>query len=225
MRYFRITGPFSGHSVIALLAMLLAVPVVYAAPAADSGTNYEIPISELNRVEKKTTSKRVRSEPRRKKKTEPAPQKTQETAKPVESPESMQILHSPFSFVVADKRTVISVVINSKADIKEVNCTLPAVEGGKDTLVKMEKVNGTLYTYTATLPGQPLKSSALRYTISFIDSKGVETRSRDFVTPVSPSPLVPSWQIENNPTEEVAGAVDESEPKKVLPQSTPKNAE
>lgn len=224
MFFFGPLAQFSGTTVIILLAMLLAAPTGYAASAADGGTSYEIPISELNRVEKKSSTKRVRGESRKKKQSEAAQTKPENTAKPAPPAENTPILHSPYSFVVAEKRTIISAVINSKADISEVTCLLPAAEGGKDTLIKMEKVDGTLYTYTATLPGLPQKSSSLRYTIMFTDSKGGETRSREFVTPVNQSPLVPSWQIENSPAQEVAGAADESDSKK-SPQSAPKSAE
>lgn len=197
MRFWRFYLSFSCCAAI-FMALLLVVPSVSAAPAANNGASYEIPISELNKVEKKTPVKHVKSEPKKKKKSETPQPKSQAAAKPAATPENTQILHSPYSFVVADKRTVISAVINSKSDIQEVNCTLPASEGGKGTEIKMEKVEGTRFTYTATLPGVPPKTSSLRYTISFVDTQGKDTRSREFVTPVSASPLIPSWQLENS---------------------------
>lgn len=214
------------------LAVLLVMPVyvVSAAPANPGGTDFEIPISELNKVKKKTPSKHATKEKEPKKKksaaktaksspekivhAEPAgPDKGTAAAavEPSANPEDTRIHHSPYSFVVVGKPTVIHTVINSKTDIQEVNCTFPKPEGGGQTTVKMTKVAGTKFTYTATLPALPAESSALRYSIVVVDSLSKETRSNEYVSPVSVSPVVPSWQ---NETTGEALAPDPKEPKK-----------
>jgi hypothetical protein len=213
------------------MVMLFVIPVgaVSAVPANKGGTDYDIPISELNRVKKKTPSKRVKNESIKKKKNGARPQESsskitapaepagQAKTPPVEFniaahggtvhqknlvaseplPENIQIHHAPYSFVVTGKRTVIYAVINSKIDIKEVNCSFHMAEDVVQPLIKMVKVNGTLFTYTAVLPGLTPESPSLRYTIVAVDTLGKETCSQEFVTPVTSSLVVPSWQLEN----------------------------
>ena len=212
------------------LVIFLALPpcAAVAESATPAGTNYDIPISELNKGQKKSTPKPVTDETKKKSKNsaktaESQPEtgvpdqpvrkskrkpvvpvtdvkndrvivKTPTTPEPLQ--ENIQIHHSPFSFVVAGKRTVIHAVISSKADIQEVSCILHTAEGGAQALVKMVKENGTRFTYTATLPALSTESTSLRYTIIVVDSLSKLTRSREFVTPVTVAPLVPSWQIE-----------------------------
>lgn len=212
-------------SIIVIMAVQLVMPVrtVFAESANSGVTNYEIPISELKKVKKKTPSKRVASESKKKKKSEAKAEGSQPaessaltkttpvvpdntakiesinktsptTAEPLPESVSTQIHHSPYSFVVADKSTVIFAVINSKTDIQEVNYIL---HSAAQTKVKMVKVNGTRFTYTATLPRLPSDTPSLRYTIVAVDSLGMETRSKEFVTPLVSSPVVPSWQLES----------------------------
>lgn len=109
-----------------------------------------------------------------------------------------KILHSPYSFVAAGKRTVINTVIDSPTDIQEVNCSVRTGDGTERTQVKMVKANGTQYTYTATLPGLLPKTSELSYFIYVIDTQGRVTRSKEFVTLVKSLPFVPGWQIEDS---------------------------
>ena len=127
---------------------------------------------------------------------ETAPRQSPATTEPASGSEEIRIHHTPYSFVVADKLTVIQAVINSKDDIREVNCSVSAAEGGAQTLVKMVKVNGTKFTYEARLPGLTPESPFLRYTIVVVDSSGKETRSKEFATPVTSSPVMPGWQFE-----------------------------
>lgn len=111
-------------------------------------------------------------------------------------PETIRIDHVPFSFVVPGKSTVVHAVIyRDEADLQAVNCKVRVAETGAVSLVKMTKVNGTRFTYEATLPSPAPGSSSLRYTIIVIDSLGKESSSSEFVTPVSPSPVVPGWQL------------------------------
>lgn len=220
MLYFRI--------IAVLLAVLIVVPVniVSAAQPNTGGTNFDIPISELNKVKKKTTSKRILIKSKKKivdaeklessskttSPTDPAGktqiqpvvpdnvvqlETTPKAAEQFQESEKVQTHHSPYSFVVAGKRTIIHAVINSKADILEVNCILREADGREQTQVKMEKVTGTRFTFMASLPGQLREGSSLRYNIVVVDSQGTKTRSQEFVTPVTSSPVVPSWQVES----------------------------
>ena len=127
-------------------------------------------------------------------------QKSTVAVEPLPEPgsEKTRIVHSPYSFVVTGRRTVIQAVIDSKTDIQEVNCILRGIEGGMMTMVKMHKLIGTQFTYTATLPGLSPNSASLSYTIDSVDSQGRMTRSKEFVTPVKSSPVVPNWQLEGS---------------------------
>lgn len=212
------------------LTILLVMPLsMTSAARAASAADYDIPISELNKVKKKSPSKRVSGESRKKKKseaktgestpekaipsglvksppieainstrTDSSDKKTPGADKPLPDQEMVQIHHSPYSFVVAGKRTIIYAVISSRADTEEINCSIRGAEGTAPTLVKMVKVDGTQFTYTATLPALSPDSSYLRYTIVAVDSLGRETRSQEFVSPVAASPVVPGWQVEGD---------------------------
>ena len=213
-------------SLAVLFAMQMSAPL-----AASGGTDFDIPISELNKVKKKTPAKKASSESKKKKKSsakskdsssitaepnkldaqpnippagsiegagsETAHAKAPATDRSPSKSEDTVINHFPYSFVVADKRTVIHSVINSRIEIKEVNCRISMTEGGAKTLVKMEKVEGTHFTYKAILPPLPSGSTYLRYSIDIVDSQGRNTHSEEFVTPVTSSPVVPSWQLES----------------------------
>lgn len=228
--------------ITATLTIMFIMPLslVSAAPNVKNEADFDIPISELNKVKKKTPPKRMTSEAKKKKiidaksvestsetaKTvEPAPpaavptvepnktnqdktvdKKTPTADKPLTDSENIQIHHSPYSFVVAGKRTVIYAVIGSRADTKEINCTIREAEGAAPTSVKMVKVSGTQFTYTATLPGMSPERPSLRYTIIVVDSFGKETLSQEFMTPIASSPVVPGWQLES---EGKAGSIEQ----------------
>lgn len=136
-------------------------------------------------------------EPKTETQINPDKQLSQVAAEPEPDPENTRIFHSPYSFVVAGKRTVIQAVIDSNAEIQEVSCTLRTHEGGGRNQVKMEKVEGTQFTYRAVLPGLSRGTSSLSYTVDVVDSSGKLTRSKKFVTPVKSVPFVPSWQLED----------------------------
>lgn len=112
--------------------------------------------------------------------------------------EDVLIHHTPYSFVVPGKRTTVNVVINSKTEIQEVTFTLHSANGAAQTQGKMEKVSGTQFTYSASLPGLPAVSASLRYSFGVVDSVGKVSNSQVFMTPVSSSSVVPSWQFEKN---------------------------
>ena len=213
-------GMISKHSVmITAFAMnvLFVIPecTVAAAPATPGGMEYDIPISELNKIKKEPPAKRVAGESKKKKKVDAKPrgaaadteaaadsnapaaavEKIQVAVEP--PPKSVRIHHIPYSFVVAGRRTVIQAVINSEVDVQTVSCKIRVVEGGAQAVVKMIKVSGTRFTYEATLPGLTPEIPTLRYVIIAVDPSGKETISQEFVTPVTASSVVPGWQIEN----------------------------
>lgn len=221
---------------VMVLAALLSMPsgIAFAAAPDSTGTGFEIPISDLKTVKRKSAPKRVRKETKKKKTATDEHKKssTEITVTPEASlqvsipvtesnnalqdelirqkpspaaetlPESgnTKILHSPYDFVTAGKRTVINAVIDSPADIQEVNCFVRTGNGAERVQVKMAKAPGTRFTYTATLPGLPAKTPELTYSIYVIDSQGKVTRSREFVTLVKSLPFVPGWQIEADET-------------------------
>lgn len=234
IRYRSIRSSLIAISITALFSMQFGIAL-----AAASGGDFDIPISELNKVKKKTPVKREATESRKKRKklvkkeetpimtgeqgvpvaqtdrshsetavevkSEAVNQQPQDAEKRQSSTETAQINHSPYSFVVAGKRTVLHTVINSKTDIREVNCFLNKPEGVAPFQVKMTKVNGTRFTYTATLPALSSDAPSLRYTIVAIDTTGNEIRSKEYVTPLTSSPVVPGWQIENDEVTAPAG--------------------
>jgi hypothetical protein len=114
-------------------------------------------------------------------------------------PEPMQpfrIFNVPYSFVVTGKSTVIKAVIYRDAnDLQAVNCKIRATDSGVLSVVKMAKVEGSRFTYSAILPEVPAQASSLRYRVVAVDSSDREAISREFSTPVKFSPLVPGWQF------------------------------
>ncbi len=114
----------------------------------------------------------------------------------VAQPDRIRIDHDPYSYVVAGKSTVIhAVIFRNEADLQTVTCKINAAENKAPSLIKMTKVNGTRFTYTAILPGVAPNASSLRYTIVVEDSSGKGTISQEFVSPVTSSPLAPNWQF------------------------------
>lgn len=114
-------------------------------------------------------------------------------------PETIQpfrIFNVPYSFVVTGKNTVIKAVIYREAnDLQAVNCRIRAAETGAESLVKMAKVDGSRFTYSATLPEVPADADSIRYAIVAIDSSDTESITPEFAIPVTFTPLVPGWQF------------------------------
>lgn len=113
---------------------------------------------------------------------------------PPEKSEPGRISHIPYSFVVAERHTLIQAVVSSTHDIKEVYCVVQTAVEGKPAIVLMTKVADTRYTYEGKLPGQPANGTLLRYTIVARDSQDREMRSKEFTTPLSRSAIIPGWQ-------------------------------
>lgn len=218
--------PRSGYCAVAL-AVLLVMPfnMVFAAPGYDipiSELNKVKKKAPAKRVTKKSAIKKTNDadsreaspetnvptesagqtttppvEPNRTEQKKTIENKLQMAVESVPESETTRILHSPYSFVVAGRRTVIRAVIDSQSEIQEVNCSLRTADSGERTLVKMVLADGTQFTYIATLPGLSPKVSELDYTIYVIDTQGKVTRSQEFSTPLKRSAIVPSWQSED----------------------------
>ena len=114
-------------------------------------------------------------------------------------PEPIQpfrVFNVPYSFVVTGKRTVIKAVIYREAyDLQAVNCKIRTADSGALSVVKMAKVDGSRFTYSATLPEVPADAASLRYRVVAVDSSDREAISQEFSTPIRFSPLVPGWQF------------------------------
>lgn len=105
-----------------------------------------------------------------------------------------RISHTPFSFVVAGKQTIIQAVISGINDIKDAYCVVRTAAKRKPIIVPMTKITGTLYTYQAELPATNPASKFIYYSIITLDSLGKKTNSDEFMMPVTSSPVVPKWQ-------------------------------
>lgn len=111
--------------------------------------------------------------------------------------DGISIVHDPYSYVVAGKCTVIkTVIISAPEGLRAVYCRFRTAETGGFARVPMTKEQGTNYTYTATLPPLSREVDSLRYMLVAADTKGRETLSREFVTPVRATSVVPGWQQE-----------------------------
>ncbi|MFZ4857381.1 MAG: hypothetical protein ACOYL3_13385 [Desulfuromonadaceae bacterium] len=121
---------------------------------------------------------------------------SQKTLLSYETLQPFRIFNAPYSFVVTGKNTVIKAVIYRESDdLQTVSCKIRAAETGALSLVKMAKVDGSRFTYAATLPEVAPDALSLRYTIVAIDVSGTESISPEFASPVTFSPLVPGWQF------------------------------
>jgi len=111
--------------------------------------------------------------------------------------DQIAIVHEPYSYVVAGKPTIIdAVIISAPGALKSVRCRFRAAETGGYAHVAMQKMPGTTYSYTATLPSLAQGSNPLRYSIIATDAQNKETRSQEFVTTVRTTSVVPGWQVE-----------------------------
>ena len=198
---------------IALVLLVTAMPVqsVFAA----GGNDYEIPLSELKKVEKKKPKKAETRKRKEKKKADTTSQETPrevsgavaapgqsaplapETAQPgaevMKTPDNAHISHEPYSYVAPGKRTVIKAVISREA-VQSVRCRFRSLDKGGYASVAMAKAPGSQYTYVATLPALEPGAAALRYRFIVVDASGNQTYSQEFVIPVNPTSAMPGWQ-------------------------------
>ena len=212
--------PIARAGIILFVATLLLAMPMYAVEAlsAPSGSlDFEIPINELSREQKESPPKHTARKPQKRKKsaagsrrsttravasTQRADRAKTVVTAPRELPlasdalQPFRIFTVPYSFVVIGKSTVIKAVIYREADdLQAVNCKIRGVETGTLSLVKMAKVDGFRFTYSATLPEVATDAASLRYTIIATELSGTDSISPEFTSPVTFSPLVPGWQF------------------------------
>jgi hypothetical protein len=207
---------FRAALIFLVAALLLTMPThTIEAVAAPSGpVDFEIPMNQLSSETKAAPVKRA-AEKRKKsavkarrartvvKSSRTAPKKVATVAAPQQAPLTMaepmqpyRIFTVPYSFVVIGKSTVIKAVIYREAsDLQSVSCKIREAETGALTVVRMTKMDGLRFTYSATLPEVAAAASSLRYTIAAIDTSDTTSVSQEFMTPVASSPLVPGWQF------------------------------
>jgi len=203
---------------IAIFLLVTAMPV--QSVSAATGNDYEIPLSELKKVEKKKAEKKKpkKAETRKRKEKKKADTTSQETPREVpgaasapaqpaplvpepaqrgaevmETPDSAHISHEPFSYVVPGKLTIIKAII-SRETVQSVRCRFRSLDKGGYASVAMAKVPGSQFTYVATLPALKAGAAALRYRFIVIDASGIQTYSQEFVIPVKPTSVMPGWQ-------------------------------
>lgn len=218
--------PSAGFALISLITLLLLLPFSGAAassPAGDAG--FDIPLSDLRKVEKKTRKparkgRREKAKAVAKGQEASAPKEAeaaavpkvregQPPAMPEQQPktvapaagaspgeESARIIHDPNSYVVIGKRTVVKAVISSLEALQSARCQFRSAENDGYAFVPMTKEDGSRYTYSATLPQLVEGASTLRYRFVAVDTRGRVTRSREFVVPVVQSSVMPGWQRE-----------------------------
>jgi len=197
---------------IAMVLLAVAMPVrpVFSA----GGDDYEIPLSDLKKVEKKKPKKAETRKHTGKKKAAAARQAPpREESGPVEiqpaplvpetamrgegfagPPDSDHISHEPYSYVVPGKLTVLKAIISRDA-VQYVRCRFRSLERGGYASVAMTKAPGSQFTYVATLPPlEPGVAALLRYRIVAMDASGTLTYSEEFVIPVKSTSVMPGWQ-------------------------------
>jgi len=211
--------------VIPLLVTVVLVQSVFCIPVAYSaagGNDYEIPLADLKKVEKKKPKKAETRKRTDRKKVHAASQgtphgassatgapdrpalllpETEKNAVEVTvTPDSANISHEPYSYVVPGKRTVIKAIFSREA-VQSVRCRFRSLERGGYASVAMTKAPGSQFTYVATLPALESGVAALlRYRFVVIDASGNQTYSQEFVTPVKSTSVTPGWQ--QNPSRE-----------------------
>jgi hypothetical protein len=203
---------------IAIVLLVMAVPVQSVSAAGEN--DYEIPLSELKKVEKKKLEKRKpkKVESRKRKERKKAETTSQETpsefsgaaAAPGQpaplvpetdlhgeeimgTQDNDHISHDPYSYVVPGKRTVVKAIIGREA-VQSVKCRFRSLDKGGYASVTMAQAPGSQFTYVATLPALEPGAALLRYRFIVVGASGIQTYSREFVIPVKPTSVMPGWQ-------------------------------
>lgn len=199
-----------------LIAIVLLVTAVPVNSVSASGENdYEIPLSELKKVEKKKPKKTETRKRKERKKADTTSQETprevsgaiaapgqptplvpeaaQRGAEVMKTPDSAHIIHEPYSYVVHGKCTVIKAVISLEA-VQSVRCRFRSLDKGGYASVAMAKTPGSQFTYVATLPALEPGTVALRYRFIVVEASGNQTYSQEFVIPVKLTSILPGWQ-------------------------------
>lgn len=233
--FLRTSLQVTSGAVIILLSLTLA----FQTPAA-SAAEFDIPLSELNKVKKKYPAKSESTKKRKQSKKQQQPQETgQKTTVSATEPASAQaitdnqekpadiadsntstpanrpapqkdnnqdkpeaslatrISHTPYSFLVPGKRTTIQAVISSNSPVSNVYCYFKSTGSSSGAAVSMNKVAGTRFTYTTTIPALNTESAGLSYKIYAVDSNGVTSQSKEYTIQASSTAVSPGWQTDN----------------------------
>jgi len=197
---------------IAIVLLVAAVPVQPVSAA--EGNDYEIPLGELKKIEKKKPKKAETRKHKEKKKANAtsretphgesaaaapgqpaplAPATVQRSAEVMDTPDSANISHETRSYVVSGKLTVVKAIIGREA-VHSVRCRFRSLDKGGYASVEMDKAPGSQFTYVATLPALEPGAAALHYRFIVVDASGVRTYSQEFTVPVKATSVVPGWQ-------------------------------
>lgn len=219
--------------------IILSFTLTFHIPAA-AAAEFDIPLSELNKVKKKYPAKTESTKKRKQSKKQPQPQDTgQKTTVSTDEPAELQsitdsrekpgditggntpaasnnpsitqsnglnkpeaslttrITHTPYSFLVPGKRTIIQAVISSSSNVSNVYCYFRSAGSNTGAAVSMLKVAGTRFTYSATIPALSTESSGLSYKIYAIDSNGATSQSKEYSMQASSASVSPGWQTDN----------------------------
>jgi len=212
-----------------LFIMILLALVVPLQPVLAVGeNNYEIPLNELKKVEKK---KPRRHESRRRKEKKKADSAEHEGEHDVplatssgttvlavteaarhreelfETPDSDYISHETHSYVMSGKLTVVKAIF-SRDGLLSAKCRFCSWENKGCAFVPMTREPESQFTYVATLPPLQPGATALRYRFIVEDAQGVTSYSKEFIAPVKPTSVLPGWQ--QNPSTEPVKAVLEN---------------
>lgn len=177
-----------------------------AAPVA--AAEFEIPLQDLKSVQKKPATKKSEGRKRKAKKESAAGEGTApagvpaagkapatEATQPASAdPPDNSIAHSPYSFIVAGKRTRLSAVINSSEPIQAVRCQYRSNPAASFEDAPMALAEKSQFTYTVQLPALAGDATALQYRFVVTDQAGRVTRSPEYSIPLRATAVVPGWQ-------------------------------
>lgn len=104
------------------------------------------------------------------------------------------ISHTPYSFIVAGKRTRLSAVVSSGDQIQSVRCMYRSNPTAAFEQVAMAKAEGTQFTYGLTIPPLAGEAQQLQYRFIVTEQSGRVTRSPEFLIPLRSTGFVPGWQ-------------------------------
>jgi hypothetical protein len=219
-----------------LLVTAMLVQSVFSVPTAYSaagGNDYEIPLTDLKKVEKKKPKKTGTRKHTAKKKADITSQggphemagatdapgqpassssKTEKHGTEVmEAPDSAHISHEAYSYVIPGKRTILKVVVSREA-VQSVRCRFRSKERGGYASVTMAKAPESQFTYVATLPALEPGAAGLRYSFIVADAAGNETYSQEFYIPAKSTSIMPGWQQDSVKEPIRASQVDPRQP-------------
>lgn len=201
-----------------LLSPLLVLVLLFSNSRVSWSADYEIPLNDLKKVEKKNTGKsesKKRKERKKSSKVAEQPTKEKDDAKPAKAAENiattpplvttgagteqspqagLRIQHEPYSFVVPGKSTRITAVISGNESLQSVRCQFKATLAANAEPIPMTKVDGSLFTYRVILPPLAADVQQLQYRFIVTEQNGRVNRSPEYSSPVRATSFVPGWQ-------------------------------